>query len=549
MNGQDATARIHGKISGTDRKPLPGVSIGVAGTSLGVISDEHGEYSITVPSNRELSIVFSSIGYEQATVKLILAEGEKKQLNRTMLPSIVPLPNITITDPRERSGTLIKIDPKAVEEIPNPSGNFETILKTIGSGVVSNNELSSEYSVRGGNYDENLVYVNDVEIYRPQLVRSGLQEGLSFINPDLVSGIKFSAGGFDAIYGDKMSSALDIKYKRPTEFAGKITYGLLGGGLSLEGTSRNNRFTYLIGGRQKSTKYLLGTLDTKGNYKPVFYDVQALLTYDVSEKTTISLLGNFSKSRYNIVPQTRTTDFGTVSQALRFTVYFDGKEVDDFTTTTGAIIFSHSPKKNINLKVIGSVFNTREEETFDVLGQYFLDELEKDPASQNFGEVKLNLGVGSFLNHARNFLDGKVYSAEHKGTYNYRHNELLWGIRFQHEQFSDQIKEWNYIDSSGYSLPHPQDSVGGSLPSQQQLLLQDVISRDNRLSSNRLSGYLQHNFYFSSTSNFILTPGIRFTWWSLNHVLNISPRIALAYKPRWKRDFNFRLSGGFYYQS
>ncbi|QQR94861.1 MAG: hypothetical protein IPJ93_14065 [Bacteroidota bacterium] len=193
-----------------------------------------------------------------------------------------------------------------------------------------------------------------------------------------------------------MSSALDIKYKRPTEFAGKITYGLLGGGLSLEGTSKNNRFTYLIGARQKSTKYLLGTLDTKGNYKPVFYDVQALLTYDVSEKTTISLLGNFSKSRYNIVPQTRTTDFGTVSQALRFTVYFDGKEVDDFTTTTGAVIFSHSPKKNINLKLIGSVFNTKEEETFDVLGQYFLDELEKDPASQNFGEVKLNLGVGSF---------------------------------------------------------------------------------------------------------------------------------------------------------
>ncbi|MBP8669477.1 MAG: carboxypeptidase-like regulatory domain-containing protein, partial [Bacteroidia bacterium] len=274
LNGQDATARIHGKITGTDRKPLPGVSVGIAGTSLGVISDEHGEYSITVPSNRELSIVFSSIGFEQATVKLILAEGEKKQLNRTMLPSIVPLPNITIIDPRERSGTLIKIDPKAVEEIPNPSGNFETILKTIGSGVVSNNELSSEYSVRGGNYDENLVYVNDVEIYRPQLVRSGLQEGLSFINPDLVSGIKFSAGGFDAFYGDKMSSALDIKYKRPTEFAGKITYGLLGGGLSLEGTSKNNRFTYLIGARQKSTKYLLGTLDTKGNYKPVFYDVQ-----------------------------------------------------------------------------------------------------------------------------------------------------------------------------------------------------------------------------------------------------------------------------------
>lgn len=547
VSAQNTTARITGKVTGVNKKPLPGVSIGIAGTTLGVISDAEGEYTITVPSNRELTIVFSFIGYEQSSQKLILAEGEKKQLDKMLLPSIVPLPNVTISDPRERNA-IIRIDPKSVEEIPNPTGNFETILKVIGSGVVSNNELSSEYSVRGGNFDENLVYVNDVEIYRPQLVRSGMQEGLSFINPDLVSGIKFSAGGFDAQYGDKMSSVLDIRYRRPDKFGGKITYGLLGGGLSLEGASKNNKLSWLIGARQKSTKYLLGTLDTKGNYKPVFYDVQAMINYEFNEKTSVSLLGNFSKSKYNIVPQTRTTDFGTVSQALRLTVYFDGKEVDDFTTTTGAVIFNHNPNKNVNLKFIGSVFNTREEETFDILGQYYLDELEKDPASKNFGEVKMNLGVGSFLNHARNYLDGKVYSAEHKGSYNYRHNELLWGLRYSHEEFNDQINEWNYIDSAGYSLPHPQDSVGGSLPTQPQLLLQDVMNRENSLSSNRYSGYIQHNFFFSDNSRFVLSPGVRFTWWDLNKEIDISPRVSLSYKPEWKRNFSFRLAGGWYYQ-
>jgi hypothetical protein len=544
---QPAIARIFGVVKSMDKKNLPGVSVGLVGTDLGVVTDGDGKYSLTVPSNQQLVLSFSFIGFETVTEKLILAEGEKKEVNKTLLPSVIPLPNITIMDPRERSN-IIRIDPKAVEEIPNPTGNFETILKVIGSGVVSNNELSSEYSVRGGNFDENLVYVNDVEIYRPQLVRSGVQEGLSFINPDLVSGIKFSAGGFDAQYGDKMSSALDIRYKKPTAFAAKINYSLLGGGLSLEGITKNKKLSYLIGARQKSTKYLLGTLDTKGNYKPVFYDVQGLINYDLNEKTSLAFLSNFSKSKYNIVPQNRTTDFGTVSQAIRFTVYFDGQEVDDFITSTNAITLNHSPTKNLNLKLIGSVFNTREEETFDILGQYYLGELEKDPAAANFGEVKLNLGVGSFLNHARNYLEGTVYAAEHKGTFLYGHNEVLWGLRYQHEKFNDNINEWNYIDSAGYSLPHPQDSVGGSLPSQPQLLLQDVLNRKNNLSSNRISGYLQHNFFFSDNSRFVLTPGVRFTWWDLNKAFDVSPRLALSFKPKWKRNFNFRVATGIYYQ-
>ncbi len=547
-SAQNLTARIYGVIKGSDKKPLQGVSVGVLGSATGTITDEEGKFVLLIPSNQQITLVFTSIGFESLAEKFILAEGERKEINRTLVKSVTALPDVIIVDPRERNTNIIRIDPKDVEEIPNPTGNFETILKSLGGGVVSNNELSSEYSVRGGNYDENLVYVNDVEIFRPQLVRSGLQEGLSFINSDLVSGIKFSAGGFDAVYGDKMSSVLDIRYRKPTEFGGRFNYSLLGGGLSLEGITKNKKLTYLIGARQKTTKYLLSTLDTKGSYKPLFYDVQALLCYDISDKTTISLLGNFNKSKYNIVPEDRQTDFGTVNEALRLTVYFDGQEVDDFQTSTGAVIFSHSPNKKLNLKLIASAFNTREDETFDILGQYYLDELEKDPASSNFGDVKNNLGVGSFLNHARNELQGQVYTGEHKGTYMYRNNELQWGLRWQNERFKDDVSEWTYIDSSGYSLPHPQDSVGDSLIIKPQLYLQDVLYAKNQIESNRYSAYLQHNWLFSEQSRFTLTGGVRITWWDLNKEFNASPRAALSYKPRWKRNFNFRIASGFYYQ-
>lgn len=545
---QTLTAKVFGVIKSSDKKPLAGVSIGILGTTTGVVTDDQGSFSMLVPSNEEITIVFSFIGHESIKQTMILAEGEKKELNKTILKSSTVLPDVVISNQRERNTNIIRINPKDVEEIPNPSGNFESILKSMGGGVVSNNELTSEYSVRGGNFDENLVYVNDVEIFRPQLVRSGLQEGLSFINSDLVSGIKFSAGGFDAIYGDKMSSVLDIKYRKPTEFGGRFNYSLLGGGLSLEGISKNKKFTYLIGARQKTTKYLLNTLDTKGSYKPVFYDVQALLTYDFNDKTYVSVLGNFSKSKYNIVPQDRQTDFGTVSEALRLTVYFDGQEVDDFQTSTGAVIFSHSPNKQLNLKLIASAFDTREDETFDILGQYYLDELEKDPGSSNFGDVKNSLGVGSFLNHARNELQGQVYSTEHKGTYVYRNNELQWGLRWENERFKDDVSEWTYIDSSGYSLPHPKDSIGVPLVEKPLLLLQDVLYAKNSIESNRYSAYLQHNWLFNEQSRYTLTGGVRFTYWDLNKEFNVSPRAALSYKPRWKRNINFRVATGYYYQ-
>lgn len=543
------TATVSGIVLDENKKPLAAVSIGISGTQYATVSNEDGSYSLKVPADIEIQLVFNLLGKKPIVVTLNLKSGEQKTINKNMMPASTDIGVVNIIDKKDRNQQIMRIDYKKLDEIPNPSLNFEGILKTLGP-VVSNNELSSEYSVRGGNYDENLVYVNDVEIYRPQLVRSGFQEGLTFINSDMVSGIKFSAGGFDAAYGDKMSSALDIRYRKPTKFGVKGSLSLLGGSLMIEGASINKKLNYLVGARNKTTTYLLGTLDTKGEYKPSFYDVQANVNYDISKKSTISFLGNLSSSKYNVVPENRSTDFGTVSQALRLTVYFEGQEVDAFTTSTSALTFAHNPNDKLRLKFIASSFQTLEDETFDILGQYFLDELEKDPAADGFGEVKFNLGVGSFLNHARNELRGEIYSGEHKGIFDYSKNsQLQWGIRYSHESFRDEISEWNYIDSAGYSLPHPPDTPGDSTQDPRPLLLlQDVIYQKNNIESSRYSGFVQNTFTFNDSSRSSLTIGTRFSYWDLNEQFIITPRVAYSYQPKWKRNFNFRFATGMYYQ-
>lgn len=546
--GQNA-ATVSGVLRDENKKPLPAVSIGINGTQFATVSNDDGSYSLSVPAGTEIQLVYNLLGKKPIVVTLTLNSGEKKTINKNMEPASTDIGVVNIIDKKDRNQQIIRIDYKKLDEIPNPSLNFEGILKTLGP-VVSNNELSSEYSVRGGNFDENLVYVNDVEIYRPQLVRSGFQEGLTFINSDMVSGIKFSAGGFDATYGDKMSSALDIRYRKPAKFGVKGSLSLLGGSLMIEGASKNKKLNYLVGARNKTTTYLLGTLDTKGEYKPSFYDVQANVNYDINKKSTISFLGNLSSSKYNVVPENRSTDFGTVSQALRLTVYFEGQEVDAFTTSTSALTFTHNPNDKLRLKFIASSFQTLEDETFDILGQYFLDELEKDPAADGFGEVKFNLGVGSFLNHARNELRGEIYTGEHKGIYDYsKKSQLQWGIRYSHESFRDEISEWNYIDSAGYSLPHPPDTPGDSLQDPRPLLLlQDVIYQSNSIESSRYSGFVQNTFTFNDSSRSSLTIGTRFSYWDLNEQFIITPRVAYSYQPKWKRKFNFRFATGMYYQ-
>ncbi|MEO5571228.1 MAG: carboxypeptidase-like regulatory domain-containing protein, partial [Bacteroidia bacterium] len=542
------TATISGVVKSKKGELISQVNVSVFGEPGAATTGENGTFSLTVPAEREIIILFSYVGYKKEELPVTLAANEKRELNKLMELTPAILPAVDITDEKTRESTLIRINPKSITQLPSVSGNFEDVLKTL-PGVVSNNELSSAYSVRGGNYDENLVYVNDIEIYRPFLVRSGQQEGLSFINSDMVSNILFSAGGFPAVYGDKMSSVLDIKYRKPTSFGGSFNISFLGGALSLEGTSKNKKFTYLTGIRYKSNAYIFNTFDTKGEYKPSFADGQAYLTYQVSKKTELAFLGNYSKNKYQVIPVNRETDFGNINQALRLTVYFDGQEIDEYTTSMGAFSLTHYVNEKLKLKFITSIFHTVESEKFDILGQYYLDELERDLGSDQFAEVAFNRGIGSYLDHARNNLDGIVYNAEHKGSYSYNASELQWGIKFQHEDIADKLNEWDYVDSAGYSLPHPRDSVNVPGPYNQNIILQNVLKTQISVVSDRYSGYLDNNWMFGSEKRMTLTAGIRATYWSLNKDLVGGPRIAFSYKPNWKHNnFVFRAATGVYYQ-
>jgi len=543
------TATIYGIVKDKNNKELSQVNVSVFGEPGAVATDENGKYSFTVPAGKEISIVFSYIGFKTEQIKITLAENEKRELNKSMTLTPSVLPPVYIIDEKSRQEGITRIDIKSISQLPTASGNFEDVLKTL-PGVISNNELSSAYSVRGGNYDENLVYVNDIEIYRPFLVRSGQQEGLSFINSDLVSNILFSAGGFSAIYGDKMSSVLDIKYRKPKTFGGSFNASLLGGGLHLEGASKNKKFSYLTGIRYKSNQYLLKSLDTKGEYKPSFADGQAYLSYQLSKKTELAFLGNYSKNKYNVVPVNRETEFGNINQALRLTVYFDGQEVDEYTTEMGALSLTHYVNEKLKLKLITSVFHTVESEKFDILGQYYLDELERDLGSDQFSEVAFNRGVGSYLDHARNTLDGIVYNAEHKGSYSYNNAELKWGIKFQHEDIVDKLSEWKYVDSAGFSLPHPLDSVGQPGPYTQNITLQNVLKTHIGVVSNRYSGYLEDSWMLGKEKKATLAAGIRASYWDLNEDVVGGPRVSFSYKPKWKKKHNFvfRAAAGVYYQ-
>ncbi len=548
-------AKIYGEITDDSNVPVFGVNVSISGESNGTTTDENGYFELSVAADNNLKIVFSHISYEFKVISINLKENEKKEINISLVSKAYDVGEVGIEEERKRTSTMQKIDPKDIGNLVNPSGNFESIIKTL-PGVTSNNELSSQYSVRGGNFDENLIYVNDIEIYRPFLVRSGQQEGLSFINSDLVSSIEFSAGGFEARYGDKFSSVLDIKYKEPNKFAGSVTGSLQGANIHIEGSPGDHRFTYLAGFRYRTNRYVLGSLDTDGEYKPNFIDAQTYLTYDINEKWEISFLGNLSRNQYNFIPQTRTTEFGTVQQALRLTVYFEGQERDNYETYFGAITNTFKPNSRLNLKIITSAYKSFEDETFDILGQYFIDELERDLGSDNFGDVAFNRGVGSYLDHARNNLEVFVINAQHKGKYFVENGSWEWGAKFQLENIKDKLSEWNLIDSAGYSLPHPQDSIGynpSQIPNQpnQFLQLSNVFKATNTINSERITAYLQKNWSFRlrDTSELSFNVGIRNNYWSFNEENVISPRAGIAYKPNWKHDYLFRLSGGYYYQT
>ncbi len=538
---QAQNAEIHGTIRDAMNKPLFGVSVAVFGKPFGTNTDEKGNFSLAVPANETLKIFFSFTGLQSDSINLTLAPGERRQINKNLKNKIVEFKDVVIEERSLKNINITPINPKIVGMIPTPNQSVEDIIKTL-PGVSSSNELSSSYSVRGGNYDENLVYINDFEVYRPLLVRSGQQEGLSVINPDMVESISFSAGGFEAKYGDKLSSVLDIHYRKPKKFGGSLSASLLGASLELENRSRNEKWYWMTGIRYKSNQYLLNTFDTKGEYKPSFTDFQFVTGYEISKNFSIEAFGNFARNRYNLVPETRETNFGTISDAKRFTVYFEGQEVDRYQTITGSFSTTYQPTEEIKLKLIATGYNTQEEENFDILGQYFLDQLENDFGKEQFGNVAFNLGVGSFLNHARNDLNGDVYSVEHKGDFIKENSLWQWGVKYQQENIEDRMHEWNYNDSAGFSIPSTRDSMNP------QIILNDVVIARNNVSNSRLSGYLQNTLQLMDTNRLIMATGIRANYSDLNQELIISPRISFTYKPDWKNNMSFRAAGGLYYQ-
>ncbi|MGB0882392.1 MAG: carboxypeptidase-like regulatory domain-containing protein, partial [Vicingaceae bacterium] len=408
------TARVSGTLKDEKGKVLENANIAIVGVAGGTKTDRKGNYSLKIPANQNIEIGITYIGYGTIIKTLNLKPNEQFEFSPKMKRSVTNIPDVVIEEEGNRNETMVKIKPKIATQFTSASGSFEAVLKTL-PGVTSNNELSSQYSVRGGNFDENLVYVNDIQIYRPFLIRAGRQEGLSFINSNLVSDIKFSAGGFDAKYGDKMSSVLDVQYKEPEEFAGSFSASLQGASFHLEGASKNHRLTYLTGVRYKTNQYVLQSLDTDGEYRPSFFDVQSYITYDINEKWEIGFLGNIAQNKYNFIPKDRETEFGTINQALQLKVFFDGQEIDQFQTYFGAISNTFTPKVGTELKFITSAFSTLEDESFDIEGAYRINELERDLSSEEFGDVKFNRGIGSFLDHSRNTLDAYVVNAEHKG--------------------------------------------------------------------------------------------------------------------------------------
>jgi hypothetical protein len=534
------TATISGIVKGSDGDPVEGITVGVKeNQDKTVISGPNGFYSLTVEAGKPITLVFFSINFSTVNHTLTPKAGE----NITYSPTLKFKGNLTeieVIENKSRKEEIVRLDPYIFNQLPSPTGNIEDIIKTQ-MGVSSNNELSSGYSVRGGNFDENLVYVNDIEVYRPFLVRSGQQEGLSFANPNMVQSINFSAGGFEARYGDKLSSVLDITYRKPLKFAGNASASFLGGNVQVEGVNNNRLIAWSIGARYRTNSYLLKGLDTKGEYRPSALDVQTFLTFDVNPKLKIEFLGNITSNRYLVIPTNRQTNFGTVNNALRFTVYFDGQEVMNYMTFMSGLSATYRPNSRTKLKFISSAYHAKEEEVYTIQGQYYIDQLEADLGKPNFGQVSFNRGIGTFLNNGRNYMDATVINFEHKGTrYINNNNEFLWGARQQMEKINDRLSEWRTVDSAGFIVPYSPTEIN----------LIDVYKTKISLPSYRSQAYMQYNFtkQLNDSSVFTLTAGTRANYWTVNQQLLISPRVTISFKPNWKRDWLFKFSSGVYYQ-
>ncbi|PKQ62038.1 hypothetical protein BZG02_13955 [Labilibaculum filiforme] len=532
-------AIIKGNITDDKQNKISGAHIQIEPIAKYTTSDTNGNYTIKVPSNTNITLKISHISYQNFEAKFQLKSGEIKSYNHILQLKQEQLKEVVVASQESISNKNISIGTKQLELLPvTGSGAVEQIIKTL-PGVSSNNELSSQYTVRGGNFDENLVYINDVEIYRPNLVRSGQQEGLSVINPDLVSSIQFSSGGFDAKYGDKLSSVLDVKYKTPTKFEASAEASLLGSSFHFANSSKNSKLSYLAGIRYKTNEYLLNSLDTKGEYKPNYTDVQAMLNYRFSNSLSLHLWASMSRNNYNFKPETRNTSFGTISEALQLKIYFEGKEKDKYETNLQALTLKFHPNSISLYRIIASRYETTEKETFDIMGQYYLSDLFVSQGG-NSSESLENIGVGTFIDHARNKLSRNVSTIDLKGDHNIDDLFIQWGVGGKHEEVDDRINEWQYQDSAGYSVPVSNSGV----------VLAYTRNATNKINSNHITSFGQATYVFqNSKGEFQLTGGLRYHFWDYTNESFFSPRASVDYIPNWEKKVKFRFSSGFYQQT
>ncbi|MFR0678419.1 carboxypeptidase-like regulatory domain-containing protein [Dysgonomonas mossii] len=527
--------KITGKITNQQGKLLEHVSISEINSRNGVITNERGEYALSIQPKDSIKIIFSLIGYQRHQY-IIPNPTSDLVLNITLKEDNNTLGTVTIEGLQTVTTVIERVDYLATRRASNPWGSIESLLVTMG-GVSSTNELSSQYSVRGGNFDENIVYVNGNEIYRPLLVRSAQQEGLSFINPDMVQTVGFSAGGYSAEYGDKMSSVLDITYKKPKEFEASASAGLLGGSVHIGNST--GKFSQITGIRYKTTQSLLSTSETKAEYAPSFIDAQTYITYDLSPKWEVSMLGNYSHNTYEYTPKTRSTSFGTLTMPQNFTAYFDGWEKDRFITYQAALTLKGSINENLNIGITGSTFSSDERERYDIEGYYILKEQNIVEGNEAFDESSL-LGIGRYIEHARNQVKSGVYTISHFGDFKIGSNLLKWGLTYQQENVRDKIKEWEMRDSAGYSLPNTGIDVN----------LYSNLKADNKIKPSRFSGYIQDSYKLNTDNGlFIINAGLRASYWTFNEELIVSPRGAIAFVPNGMENFSIRLAGGIYYQA
>ena len=525
--------KITGYVRDADGSPLELVLVQIKNTLNGAMTNEKGYYSITPSPGDSVAVIFSCLGYNKAE-RILPSLQQDMRLNVQMNYTSIDLGEVVAVGTRYQTSTLQTLNADRVKLLPDPAGgSIESLVVTF-AGVSSSNELSSQYSVRGGSYDENIVYVNGLEVFRPLLIRSGQQEGLSFINPDLTEAVNFAAGGFEARYGDKMSSVLDITYKKPKLFEGSASASLLGANAYVG--SSIGKFTQITGVRYKTGRSLLKTMDTDAEYQPDFVDLQSYMTYQLAPKWEVNFLGNLASNTFKFTPHKRETNFGTVENAQRFEVYFpNSRERDKFQTIFGALTLKHNPNEKSELGLQASAFSSKEIETYDITGEYWLG----DATTENDNNQNA-LEIARYHEHARNRLSSTIMNVGHYGSSKIKNNTLKWGATVQMEKINDRISEWEKRDSAGYSLPQTGNGVN---------VISNLYS-DNDLSTTRISGYLQDVFKFRTKQGmFTLIGGIRGSYWSYNKEFIFSPRVSLGFIPNFDQNLTFRAATGIYYQS